>query len=78
MAGSRHDRHAQGFDGLAGLAQTALTHDLFSGHLFVFRGKRGDIVKLALYNATRVRSTLGYVSPMQERNWLAAQEQKSA
>jgi putative transposase len=34
---------------------------------------------LAFYNATRLHSTLGYVSPMQhERNWLAAQETKSA
>lgn len=33
---------------------------------------------LAFYNATRLHSTLGYVSPMQhERNWFAAQ-QKSA
>ena len=30
---------------------------------------------LAFYNATRLHSTLGYVSPLQhERNWLAAQE----
>lgn len=34
---------------------------------------------LAFYNATRLHSTLGYVSPMQhERIWLAAQEKKSA
>jgi putative transposase len=34
---------------------------------------------LAFYNATRLHSTLGYVSPMQyERNWLAAQARKSA
>lgn len=34
---------------------------------------------LAFYNATRLHSTLGYVSPMQhERNWLAAQDKKSA
>lgn len=34
---------------------------------------------LAFYNATRLHSTLGYVSPMQhERNWLAAQAKKSA
>ena len=36
----------KGFDGLAGLAQTALAQEPFSGHVFVFRGKRGDIVKL--------------------------------
>ena len=35
----------KGFDGLAGLAQTALAQEPFSGHVFVFRGKRGDIVE---------------------------------
>lgn len=34
---------------------------------------------LAFYNATRLHSTLGYVSPMKyERNWLADQDRKSA
>lgn len=34
---------------------------------------------LAFYNSTRLHSTLGYVSPMRyEKNWLAAQERKSA
>lgn len=32
----------KGFDGLARQVQEALKHDPFSGHLFVFRGKRGD------------------------------------
>ena len=36
----------RGFDGLATLAQSALTQDPFSGHVFVFRGRRGDIIKL--------------------------------
>ena len=36
----------RGFDGLAALVQSALTQDPFSGHVFVFRGKRGDIIKL--------------------------------
>jgi transposase len=36
----------KGFDGLAGLAQTSLTQDPFSGHVFVFRGRRGDIIQL--------------------------------
>lgn len=35
-----------GFDGLATLVQGALARDPFSGHVFVFRGRRGDIVKL--------------------------------
>jgi transposase len=36
----------RGFDGLAALAQSALGQEPFSGHVFVFRGRRGDIIKL--------------------------------
>jgi transposase len=36
----------KGFDGLATLIQQALTEDPFSGQIFVFRGRRGDLVKL--------------------------------
>lgn len=35
-----------GFDGLAALIQTRLTEDAYSGQLFVFRGRRGDRVKI--------------------------------
>ena len=35
----------RGFDGLARQVQHVLGHDPFSGHLFVFRGRRGDLVK---------------------------------
>jgi transposase len=35
-----------GFDGLAGLVQTRLVEDAFSGQLFVFRGRRGDRIKI--------------------------------
>ena len=35
-----------GFDGLAGLVQTHLSQDAFSGQLLVFRGRRGDRVKM--------------------------------
>jgi transposase len=36
----------KGMDGLAALVQTTLAENPFSGHVFVFRGKRGDLVKL--------------------------------
>jgi transposase len=36
----------KGFDGLATQAQTVLGKDPFSGHVFCFRGRRGDLVKL--------------------------------
>jgi transposase len=35
-----------GFDGLAALIQTHLHEDPFSGQLFVFRGRRGDRLKV--------------------------------
>ena len=36
----------KGFDGLASLTQHQLGQDPFSGQLFVFRGRRGDLVKV--------------------------------
>jgi transposase len=35
-----------GFQGLAAKVETALAEDPFSGHVFVFRGRRGDVIKL--------------------------------
>lgn len=35
-----------GFNGLAAKVATALQADPFSGHMFVFRGCRGDITQL--------------------------------
>ena len=45
-----HTDMRKGFDGLAALAQTALAQQPFSGHVFVFRGRRGDIVKLLWFD----------------------------
>lgn len=36
----------RGFDGLAALVQSTLTQDPFSGHVFVFRGRKGDRIKV--------------------------------
>ena len=36
----------RGFDGLAALVQGVLAQDPFSGALFLFRGRRGDLVKV--------------------------------
>ena len=36
----------RGFDGLSAQVATTLEADPFSGHLFVFRGRRGDRVKI--------------------------------
>lgn len=40
----------KGMDGLAALVQTTLTENPFSGHIFVFRGRRGDLVKLVWFD----------------------------
>lgn len=36
----------KGFGGLAALVQETLAENPFSGQMFVFRGRRGDLVKL--------------------------------
>ncbi len=40
----------KGMDGLAAIVQTALGERPFSGDVFVFRGKRGDLVKLVWWS----------------------------
>jgi len=40
----------KGMDGLAALVQTTLLENPFSGHIFVFRGRRGDLVKLVWFD----------------------------
>lgn len=40
----------KGFDSLASLVQSSLTLDPLSGHLFVFRSRRGDRVKLLYWD----------------------------
>lgn len=41
-----HTDMRKGFDGLAALVQTVLAANPHSGHVFVFRGRRGDIIKV--------------------------------
>jgi transposase len=40
----------RGFDGLALLVQEVLKRDPHCGHLFVFRGKRGGLIKVLWYD----------------------------
>ena len=40
----------KGFGGLSHLVQSVLQEDPLSGHLFVFRNRRGDRVKLLLWD----------------------------
>jgi transposase len=36
----------RGFTGLSAAAQTVLEQNPYSGHVFVFRGRRGDLIKV--------------------------------
>ena len=40
----------KGFNGLSALAETVLSEDPFSGHLFVFRGRGGDLIKIIWFD----------------------------
>jgi transposase len=40
----------RGFTGLSATIQTALKENPFSGHVFVFRGRRGDLIKLLWFD----------------------------
>ena len=63
----------KGFDGLSHLVQSVLRQDPLTGHLFVFRNRRGDRVKLLLWDpdgfssSTRSTSeTAPIPAPLQE------------
>jgi transposase len=42
----------KGFDGLSAQVANVLRDDPFSGHLFLFRGKRGDYLKLLYWDGS--------------------------
>jgi len=42
----------KGIDGLAMLVQGVLRQDPFSGHLFVFRGRRANLIKIVFWDGT--------------------------
>jgi transposase len=45
-----HTDMRKGFDGLAAAAHSALAANPFCGHVFVFRGRRGDILKVLWFD----------------------------
>jgi transposase len=40
----------RGFDGLAAQVQTVLAQDPYGGAMFCFRGRRGDLLKILLWD----------------------------
>jgi transposase len=47
-----HTDMRKGLDGLATLIQEHLKKDPFSGHLFVFRGKKASLLKILFWDGT--------------------------
>jgi transposase len=45
-----HTDMRKGFNGLAALVQSALADNPYSGHVFVFRGRRGDLLKVLWFD----------------------------
>jgi len=43
----------KGLDGLAMLVQEVLRQDPFSGHLFAFRGRRANLIKIVFWGTVR-------------------------
>ena len=48
----------RGFTGLGAIVQTVLKDNPFSGHVFVFRGRRGDLIKLLWWDLCGVFSNV--------------------
>ena len=40
----------RGFAGLSGMVQTALQENAFSGQVYIFRGRRGDLIKVLWFD----------------------------
>ena len=51
-----------GFNSLAAKVQTVLERDPFSGHVFVFRGKRGDLVKVLWWSGDGMCLLMNYLA----------------
>ncbi len=45
-----HTDMRKGFNGLAALVQSALADNPYSGHVFVFRGRRGDLLNVLWFD----------------------------
>ncbi len=50
LCGAPHNR--KGHDGLSAVVQTVLGHDPYSGAVFAFRSRRGDRMKILVWDRT--------------------------
>jgi transposase len=65
----------RGMDSLAAQVQTTLEHSPFSGHIFVFRGRRGDLVKLLWWSGDGMNL---YVKRLERGRFVWPQAQSAA
>jgi len=65
----------RGMDSLAAQVQTALEQSPFSGHIFVFRGRRGDLVKLLWWSGDGMNL---YVKRLERGRFVWPQAQRAA
>ena len=49
-----------GFITLAAQAETVLKQDPFAGHMFVFRGRRGDLIKIIWWDGQGALNRAGF------------------
>ena len=62
----------KGFNGLAAIAQLGLNSDPYSGHVFVFRGKSGSLIKLLWWSGVSIVGTFRPVDCRHlEASWMA-------
>ena len=54
----------RGFTGLSATVQTVLEENPFSGHVFVFRGRRGDLIKLLWWDSCEVPDYVEFIRDM--------------
>ena len=64
----------KGFDGLARLVAERLSEDVFGGGAYVFRGRRGDRIKVLWWGGsklkeTRLQNISGFLSHLPRLEW---------
>jgi len=52
----------RGFNTLAAQTEKLLAEDPYSGHLFVFRGRRGDLLKIIWWDTQGACRSVGNIS----------------
>ena len=63
----------RGFQGLSSIVETVLEQQPYSGHVFVFRGKRGDLIKLLCFDGDGLclfqKTMVSYCTSLGDLSW---------